>query len=117
MQFHHIGLEVKNLDESIRFYTRFFGLSPGRTLELDGEKIVFLKGLNGYLELIEANGPRSDPAIHLAFQIGDMDAEVKRLWEKGVTIAEGINTWDFGLKNAFVLGPDGEWIELVQILR
>ncbi|WP_370589772.1 VOC family protein [Thermoactinomyces sp. CICC 10523] len=46
----------------------------------------------------------------------DLNAEVNRMQKEGVEIAQEIKTWDIGLKNAFVLGPDGEWIELVQIL-
>jgi catechol 2,3-dioxygenase-like lactoylglutathione lyase family enzyme len=51
--FHHVGLEVREMERSIRFYTDFFGFRLEKCLRLGEEEIAFLRRDALVLELVE----------------------------------------------------------------
>ena len=51
---------------------------------------------------------------HIGLTVDDLDAAVEELRAKGAEIAIGQLTRNPGLRLAFVLGPDGIMIELVE---
>jgi lactoylglutathione lyase len=116
---HHTGILVDDLDRSVAFYQGTLGLTlhdrrPFRSVEL-----AFLGPPDGgtTVELI-AGGERHghDGVVeHVAFAVGDFDAAVARLGERGVvfTTPEPIPIWD-DRRILFFRGPDGELLELVE---
>ncbi len=118
----HIGIMVKNMEESIRFYTEVLGM------ELNRRSIV-----NEQLELVFLNFPgqesvevelvgRWDKSFvdsgivnHLALTVENIEDELRRLKEYGVTlIDEEPRIVMNGVKIAFFFGPNGERLELFQ---
>jgi hypothetical protein len=51
---------------------------------------------------------------HLAFGVECLEETREMLLAAGIPEAEGIRQWENGWKNAFFLGPNGEWIELLE---
>ncbi len=119
----HVGIQVKNMDTTIEFYTKVIGLE---LLEKQGHpdpnlQIAFLgfKNTNETLvELIEGynpNLPAEGKVHHIAFTVDNIEEEIKRVKQHNVTfVDETITTLPNGAKYVFFYGPDGEWIELFE---
>ncbi|MBM2809863.1 MAG: Glyoxalase-like domain containing protein [Chloroflexi bacterium] len=117
----HVAIRVTNLDRSIDFYERHFGLEPyaihqGPIGPL--KAIAYLKSPQGIVELMHAtDGPPSE-GFHFCFVSDDFDAAFDRLVEEGVPVKSeprptrareaGEENW---LRCVFS-GPDGEEVEL-----
>ena len=137
--FNHIYLGVHNIDSSIAFYTRAFDLKVTyRISQLDITQtdsafkrvvnIAFLKfpGQDLVYELGERSD-KSDTTIrtgnlyqHVGVEIKDVTATLKRVLEAGGKLAVPIRqvrtNGGLTIKQAVVKGPDGESIELVEII-
>ncbi len=135
-RFNHVMLFVSNLDSSVAFYTRAFDLKvtqrltkltvtrpDGTTAERD-VKMAFLKfpGQDFVFELAERKV--QDDGITPVFQhvgvvVKDIDKAAERVKAAGgtgfagVAIVEGQGV---RTRTAFFKGPDGENVELMQIL-
>lgn len=134
----HVMLYVSNLDNSINFYTKAFDLQVTNKLDRliavqeDGSEVertvnmAFLKfpGQDFVFELAEH--PRDSTSSnttflfqHMGVDVIDIDAAYKRALDHGgeplrpvrMVKANGIEA-----KQAFIGGPDGERIELMQII-
>lgn len=118
----HVGIMVKDMDVSIRFYSEVLGLSMvGKEKLDDGVELVFLsypESENIQVELISGGHddiPAKGKVDHLAFTVSDIEAEVERLRQLGVRlIHESPKTILNGIKIAFFYGPDGERLEFFQ---
>jgi len=119
----HIGVMVKDMDESIRFYTEIVGMKLDRRLALNEKTELAFLSFPGQesveVELIRGSGDFSfaERGIvnHIAFTVDDIEAETARLKAAGVrmideTPREILN----GIKIAFFYGPSGERLELFQ---
>lgn len=119
----HVGIQVKNLDTTIDFYTKVLGLE---LLEKQGHpdpnlRIAFLgfkKTNETLIELIEGYNPdlpAEGKVHHIAFTVDHIEEEIKRVKEHQVTfVDEEVTTLPNGAKYVFFYGPDGEWIELFE---
>ena len=65
-QIDHIGIAVKNLDETVAFYRQVMGLEVSSTEVFNGMKIAFLRIGNSELELLEDLTPEGAIARHVA---------------------------------------------------
>lgn len=94
----HIGIAVKNLQTSNLLFEKLFGLQPYKTETVESEKVAtsfFLSGPNK-IELLEPIHPESTIARfiekkgegihHIAFEVEDIHAEMKRLKNEGFTL-------------------------------
>ena len=142
---HHTGIIVKDLDRSIYFYHDVLGLefSNEPSPWFDGEDLASAVGVpgarlrqvslwvgdNSTLELLEyANRPADNDtpiqqnylgAMHLAFQVDDIEQKVAELREKGVEFLSDPNTVDEGVlagwKWVYFHDPDKIPLELVEL--
>ena len=91
----HIGIAVKSIAESDELFKKLFG-SPAykmEAVESEGVKTSFFKVGPNKIELLEATNPNSPIAKfietkgegihHIAFEVDDLKAELKRLKEEG----------------------------------
>ncbi len=140
---HHFALTVSEMDRSIAFYSGLFGLEvvSDRQVERDYvEQITAVQGahvrlvhMSGYgqrLELLEYKAPRGETraralqdsgSAHVCFTTDDLDAEVARLQEAGVTFRSlpvvTTNGPNKGGRGIYVEDPDGNAVEVVQLAR
>jgi len=128
-RFIYTGIRVRNMDESIKFYTQILGMKivekRQRTEPTKGE-VVTLKSpasdqlleLNFYEEESPFYAPylNGEDLDHIAFDVEDLEGVVSDLKKKGVEVAVEPNQigWSIGWKEAFVKDPNGIWIELLQ---
>ena len=91
----HIGIAVKNLEEANELYTKMLGEAPYKQEEVEREGVMtsfFQVGPNK-IELLEATkedspiakyiDKRGEGVHHIAFEVEDIRAEMKRLKEDG----------------------------------
>jgi catechol 2,3-dioxygenase-like lactoylglutathione lyase family enzyme len=135
-RFNHVMLTVANLDSSIAFYTRAFDLEVAQRISSltvtkpDGSsavrevKMAFLKfpGQEFVFELAERK--IEDDGItpvfqHVGVDVMDIESAAERVKAAGgqgftgIAIVEGQGV---KAKTAFFKGPDGENVELMQIM-
>ena len=127
---HHFGMSVSDLDGAIDWFNKVLGFELDRKedfLAAQGVHIAFIKNGGFSIELFQhdhaepASPGRSVPNQdirtlgnkHMCFQISDMDAMLERIKANDVTIATGTVRGP-GSVAAFVLGPDGALIELIE---
>ena len=128
LRFRYTGIRVRDLDESIRFYTEILGMevvepeqptppTRGRVVELRSPRSSQRLELNWYepgsrFGTPYVNGQELD---HLAFECDDVDRAVHELESKGarVLVRSQEIGGSIGWKEAFVEDPNGIWIELI----
>ncbi|WEX08356.1 VOC family protein [Chelativorans sp. AA-79] len=128
--FEHVGLTVRNIDRSLKFYVDLLGMSlvvrrPG----LHGNEIAFVSTGNGMLELVcPATGALLAEDVaegragvrHLTFSFDSVDETYRQLEEAGVEMVEAPRlayNSDIVHKVAFCRDPDGVLIELTERSR
>jgi lactoylglutathione lyase len=111
MRLHHIGLEVTNLEESIRFYTDLLGLELESRHSFLGEEIAFLASSHFRLEL--ACHPHSTNSTHLCFEVSDLQQVINTLGSN--QIADGPYKLDNGWETVFYEESNHELIEFLQV--
>ncbi len=94
----HLGVAVKNVEESAKFYRDILGLETGEPMERHGMKMVFVKIGESNFELIEDQNPDSviakyiekkgEGIHHVSMVVDDIEAELKAVKEKGVTLID-----------------------------
>ena len=125
----YVGIRVKDMDESVRFYTEIFGMKmvePVTATPPTRGKVATLKSPDSeqMLELnyYEAGSPfgsdysNGEDLDHLAFDCEDLEKSVEDLERKGVEVMvrpKEIGS-SVGWNEAFVKDPNGIWIELLQ---
>jgi catechol 2,3-dioxygenase-like lactoylglutathione lyase family enzyme len=141
---HHVGITVKDLDASIRFYHDVLGLpfsnepSPwfdapelGPAVGVPGAGLRQVSLLLGdtMLELLEYKSPPSDTtqplqsnnigASHVAFLVDDIHETVVDLSSKGISFFSDVNVFDEGVlagwRWVYFADPDGYPLELVEV--
>lgn len=124
LKFEHVGVQVKDIEESIEFYTQKVGLEVIETLPHTDPslKLAFL-GLEGnvIVELIQGYNsslPNEGKVHHFALAVDGIEEEFERLKSAGVSfVEENIVTLPNGARYLFFYGPDKEWIEYYEVKR
>lgn len=122
VQFDHLHVKSRACEASARFYTTAFGASVVSSSEVNGHTRIVLE-LGGVRLFIEdaADDASSAPAIpavgleHIGLQVADLDEVVRHLEAVGIELAIGPRSAARpGVRMAFLHGPDGEYIELIE---
>lgn len=119
----HVGLNVRDLDRSIEFYTSLFGFRlVSRIVLEDGLRIGFIELPEQFqIELVESlNGEATAAGAwnHVCFRVDDFEGAYRRLQEAKITFETDKlfvkEFWKQGMKFAFFRGPDGERLEIAE---
>lgn len=96
----HIGIAVKNIEESIKLYEQLLKTKCYKIEEVksEGVKTAFFKIGDSKIELLEATNPDSPIAKfiekrgvgmhHIAFDVTDIEAEIERLEKEGFQLIQ-----------------------------
>lgn len=138
--FTHVGICVRDLERSLRFWQEALGFSRSGELRIAGEPTATLLGLpevdlqavylerDGFrIELLHYPSPGSlgegearamnlRGLTHFAFRVENLEESLARVLKCGGRVLEEtrIRNPDFGAQVAFVTDPDGTRIEFVQ---
>jgi len=130
MKINHIGIVVKDIEKSVRYYGDFFGFKKVSDIFYDENQkvnVVFLKSeCKDYVfELIEPVGKDSPVnnslkkgggLNHICYEVKDIKKTIEELKEKGGRLISGpsyANAFE-GKKIAFFYTKNREVIELVE---
>lgn len=121
----HIGIMVKDLEVSRKFYVEKLGFEEECRNDLGGTVICFLNNGTCLLELVcrENYQAPTDPRAHIdhvCMEVEGIDSLVASLKEQGVEFESDVNYSSIihgGVKNIFFHGPDGERIEFFEYQR
>ena len=128
----HIGIAVKSMEVSNDLFSKLFGTPcyKTETVESEGVKTSFFQIGPNKIELLEAT--RTDSPIarfiekkgegihHIAFDVDDIDAEIKRLKHLGFTVLNEVPKRGADHKLVAFLHPksaNGVLIELCQEIK
>ena len=123
MRFLHTSITVRNMEESLRFYTEILGLEfeRRRRIEENHAEIAFVRdpASGARVELTCWDGKDAFDAgeqlDHLAFETPDLDAFLAKARTAGVKVAKEPYHLKGGTSRlAFVLDPNEVWIELIE---
>ncbi len=122
MSFHHVALNVHNIEQSTNFYTNVFGMKIfGRWKHIDKNIVMLEIPQGGFLELHEVidDFKSSDQFWHISFSPKDINDCYKLALEHGATedrppFMTVIKSYDrdIKVKIAWLFGPEQEKIEL-----
>ncbi|TBU24383.1 Glyoxalase/Bleomycin resistance protein/Dihydroxybiphenyl dioxygenase [Dichomitus squalens] len=139
-KFNHTMIRVKDPQVSLKFYTEILGMDLVTKNEFDSFTLYFLAydhgqgttpenrfNREGILELTHNHGTESDPNFHgyasgnsdpgrgfghIAISVDDIEKACARFESLGVRFQKKLT--DGKMKNiAFILDPDGYWVEIV----
>jgi catechol 2,3-dioxygenase-like lactoylglutathione lyase family enzyme len=139
----HVGLVVHNLEHALHFYRDLLGLRITRRMDERGSHVDAMLGMGGarvitvkmsahqgrtMLELLafeqaadtetRARALDSPGFTHVAFEVTDIDGLYQRLAQAGVPFNSAPQLSPDGVaKVAFCRDPEGNSLELVEILR
>ncbi|MGM0445967.1 MAG: methylmalonyl-CoA epimerase [Bacillota bacterium] len=131
MKIDHVGIAVKSLDESLKFYRDILGLELDEieVLEDRGLKIAFLKTGESKIELLEPTSKDSNIAKfiekkgegihHLALKVDDVDENIENMEELGTEFIGEASTGAGGKKIIFIhpKSTNGVLLELCQSIK
>ena len=128
MTIEHIGIAVKHLSTSIPLFEKLLNTPCYKTEAIESELVntAFFKTGESKIELVEGYSPESpiykfidkkgEGIHHIAFEVEDIEAEIKRLVNEGFTVINEIAKPGADNKMVCFLHPkssNGVLIELV----
>ena len=120
-KFLHTRMRVDDLDKTVAFYEKVFGLEVSRRHESPrGSKLVFLSVPNSEEEIELTYFPGSGPVqvqedlMHLAFEVDSMVDFANHLEQVGYSFSDGPTKSSSGSVFAFVDAPEGYEVEVIE---
>ncbi len=120
-KFLHTRMRVDDLDKTVAFYEKVFGLEVSRRHESPrGSKLVFLSVPNSDEEIEITYFPGSgsvqvqEDLMHLAFEVENMDKFANHLEQVGYSFSDGPTKSSSGSVFAFVDAPEGYEVEVIE---
>tara|TARA_B100000886_G_C20078572_1_gene348896 strand:- start:52 stop:405 length:354 start_codon:yes stop_codon:yes gene_type:complete len=114
-------MRVNDLEETIEFYQKVFGLKVSRRHESPrGSKLVFIKVPNSEEEIEITYFPNSgkvqvqEDLMHLAFEVKSMSEFSEHLKKIGFEFSDGPTKSSSGSTFAFVDAPEGYEVEVIE---
>jgi glyoxylase I family protein len=126
---HHVAVQTRDWEESLRFYRDLMGMRVIAEFGDDQRRLCLLEtGGGGHIELYgpsdssprERFSGRSDPYVHIAFGTRDTRAALERVRSAGFTVTVEpveLQAGPLRVVIAFFIGPNGETIELIEMIE
>jgi methylmalonyl-CoA/ethylmalonyl-CoA epimerase len=94
----HVGVAVKDLEETLAFFERMFDLKPIKEVRTPNMKAAFIRVGDGEIELLQPTDPQAPIAKfieqkgeglhHLSIQVRKLDKVLRELKKKGVKLID-----------------------------
>ncbi len=112
----HVGIYVKNLQESVDYYEKTLGMREGFTMkDKSGNPTTYYIQVdkNTFLELSQSNAERPVGINHVGFQTDNMNATAAELKKRGVMVPEPTSVGS-GAPHTSINDPNGVRLELLE---
>jgi methylmalonyl-CoA/ethylmalonyl-CoA epimerase len=130
IKLNHLAIVVKNLEDALPFWRDALGLAVGEVQDVPQEsvKVAFLESGESHVELVQPISEDSGIAKflakkgqgmhHVCFEVGDIDAALAHMKEKGIELINDEARERDGRKYAFVhpKSTGGVLVELYQLI-
>lgn len=124
MKLIHTMIRVKDIKQSLKFYTELFGMNLVKEMRLEDCSLYFLADDDGQTQLeltYNDKTPKDGYELgngfgHFAFEVKSFDEFGKKLKNFGKYTYEPTKLDNYDMKIAFIVDPDGYEIELVENL-
>ncbi len=117
LRLNHVGMYVKNFDESMNFYTKTMGFRVAFSLkDKDGNPGLTYLQINHdtFLELAPATAERPAGLSHVGLWADDLNAEIAALRQQGVKVNDPM-TGNSKAPLTNVTDPNGIRLEIVDL--
>ena len=109
----HANMNVKNLEESVDFYSTLFGFElkkdqPDQQSKIIGDKTIKLC-LYEHSDLIFTKGIN-----HIGFHIENFDEIVEKCKSLNITMPYGVIEWESS-RSVYIIDPNGYEVELSEV--
>lgn len=123
----HVGIAVKNLDETLKFYTDVLGLELSETeiVEEQKVKVAFLPIGDTEVELLEStadDGPiaryierNGEGVQHLAFLVENIEEAISDMQAKGMRMIDEMPRYGAGGAKIAFMHPKDSYRVLVEL--
>lgn len=123
----HIGIAVKDLDETLNFYEEVLGIECVGTEVVEDQKVktAFLPVGDTEIELLEStdeNGPiakfiqkRSQGMQHIAYRVDNIEKALEELKEKGIRLIDEKPRYGAGGAKIAFLHPKSTFGVLIEL--
>ena len=127
MKIDHIGIAVKNLDETLKFYKDVLGLELQGTEVVEEQKVrvAFLPVGDTEVELLEStmdDGPiakfiekNGEGVQHIAFKVDDIEAAIEEMKSKGMMMIDETPRYGAGGARIAFMHPKSTHRVLVEL--
>jgi lactoylglutathione lyase len=125
--FVHTSIRTSNMERSIDFYSKFFGLKlqSRREIKQTNAELAFLQDPDGKGCTLELTLYRNQKRFvqpeyeerlfdHLGFEVADMNKTLDVMRKENITITDEPFKLNPNLTIAFIEDPDGTLIELIE---
>ena len=116
LRVNHVGIYVRNLQESIDFYTKTLGMREGFVMrDKSGNPTTVYVQVDKYtfLELAQANADRAVGINHVGFQTENMSDTMAELRKRGITVPEPTSVGS-GAPHSSINDPNGVRLEMLE---
>ncbi len=118
LRLNHVGIAVKDFQESMNYYTKVMGFRVAFSLGTpDKPSTTYLQiSRDTFLEIAQANADRPLGITHIGIQADDVDATVARLRQLGVKANDPQVSTQSKSKLSSVTDPNGIRLELNELV-
>ena len=125
----HIGIAVKNLDETLKFYEDVLGIKCVSTEVVDEQKVrvAFLPIGDTEIELLESteeDGPvakfiekKGEGVQHIAYKVDDIEKSIEELKAKGIKLIDEKPRYGAGGAKIAFLHPKSTFGVLIELCQ
>ena len=118
----HVHILCGDVEKSVRYFEAVFGGKVESRGELRGFPMIRMEVKGVFVNLMGTDskagplevGKGSRGLDHFGFRVKDLEKTVEELKKKGAKISAGPGVTPAGVKFAFIDGPEGIRIELVE---
>jgi len=112
----HVGIYVKNLQESVDYYTKTLGMRQGFIMgNRNGNPGTYYIQVdkNTFLELAQSTPERAVGINHVGFETQNMSDTAAELKKRGITVPE-VSSVGSGAPHTSIMDPNGVRLELLE---
>ena len=118
VRINHVGISVKNFDETVSFYTKTLGFREAYTLRDSNRNPTMVSiqvSRETFLELTAANANRPAGLSHVGIEADDIQAAVMRLRRSGAQVEEPRLATNTNATLTNLMDPNGVRVEFLQL--